>query len=97
MSSSDRTVPVWSWTRRLLQLVLAILVAAAVFVIAGRGSDGAEPVLPDTATAFSLDMTVVGSADVDTIYVVEQRARPAYRIFAFDPTTGGARSRKTTF
>jgi hypothetical protein len=45
-------------------------------------------VLPDTDIQFSLDLDVVDTYDHSVVYVVEQRARPGYRIFAFDPTTG---------
>jgi hypothetical protein len=47
-------------------------------------------VLPDTDTQFSLDLEVVATLDHPVVYVVEQRARPAYRILAFDPSTGVA-------
>lgn len=45
-------------------------------------------VLPDTTVEFSLDLEVVAQADAPVVYVVEQRARPGYRIFRFDPVTG---------
>jgi hypothetical protein len=45
-------------------------------------------VLPDTQAHFLLDLEVIGKVAHDVVYVVEQRARPAYRIFSFDPSTG---------
>lgn len=73
--------------RRMLQVLFAAVVVAVGVTISVGGADPA-PVLPDTATQFSLDMEVIGEADVPLVYVVEQRARPAYRIFSFDPVTG---------
>ena len=73
---------------RVLQVLLGFAVAFAVWSIGFAADDVAAPVLPDTETQFSLDLDVVDSYDHPIVYVVEQRARPAYRIFAFDPVTG---------
>lgn len=56
----------------------------AEFVEAGLAEDrgAAEDV------AFSLDLDIVATVDHELIYAVEQRARPAYRIFSLDPSTG---------
>ena len=75
---------------RVLQVALFGCVALAVWLIGFSGDDGPAPVLPDTATQFSLDLEVVASTDHDVVYVVEQRARPNYRIFSFDPSSSDA-------
>ncbi|MGL5862499.1 MAG: hypothetical protein ACRCY9_14700 [Phycicoccus sp.] len=46
------------------------------------------PVLPNTTATFSLDLEVVATMDHEVVYAVEQRSRPAYRIFSFDPAMG---------
>ncbi len=74
--------------RRVLQLALAVCILAAVFALTRIPGTGDRQVLPDESTQFSLDHTVIGSAPIDPVYVVEQRARPGYRIFSFDPKTG---------
>lgn len=84
----ERTRRRWKITVRVLQVMLGCAVAFAVWSIGFAGDDGPAPVLPDTDTQFSLDLEVVDTFDHSVVYVVEQRARPAYRIFAFDPTTG---------
>lgn len=73
--------------RLVLAAVVTVAVAAGVVVGYSPG-DGTPSVLPDTSTAFSVDMEVVATLDHETVYAVEQRARPAYRIFALDPATG---------
>ncbi len=70
---------------RVLVLVVACALAWAVTVV--RGSS-APDLLPDTAVEFSLDLRVLGTEDVGVVYIVEQRARPGYRIFAYDTATG---------
>lgn len=76
------------WAIRALQVALAGTVAVGVWLI-GFAPDGATPeVLPDTTEQFSLDLEVVASTEAPVVYIVEQRARPAYRIFAFDSSTG---------
>jgi len=91
-----------SVTRTAWKVVVALWIAFFVWTVSVNGStDGAAPpvlpeILPDVATTpaeeaktqFSLDLTVINTADHDVIYAVEQRARPGYRIFAFDPATG---------
>lgn len=71
-----------------LKVIVALNLAVAVWVIGFRSGDKPGPVLPDTETQFSLDLEVVGAVDYSSIYVVEQRARPNYRIFELDPATG---------
>lgn len=83
----------WSFQSRRTRLALLSVAFVAVFLtfvgpISLRKSDGPAPVLPNTDQQFSLDLKVIGSLDHDVIYAVEQRARPKYRIFAFDPSTG---------
>ncbi len=73
---------------RVCQVSLALLVGVAIWSFAFAGDDGPVPVIPDTNTQFSLDMTVEATAEHDVVYAVEQRARPEYRIFSFDPSTG---------
>ncbi len=72
--------------------MLGLSLVVVFFTVVGPISfwnRGAPPaVLPDTQTQFSLDLKVVGTMTHDVVYAVEQRARPKYRIFAFDPTTG---------
>lgn len=76
------------WTIRVLQSALALTVAFGVWLI-GFAPDADEPaVLPDTAEQFSLDLEVVSTTSGPIIYAVEQRARPNYRIFRLDPSTG---------
>jgi hypothetical protein len=88
-SAAPRRIVFWKRVIRALQVALVLSVAFAVWFIAfGRGSSGPAPVLPDTNAQFSLDLKVVGKMDHDVVYAVEQRARPAYRIFSFDPATG---------
>ena len=69
-------------------LWLVALFAFGIWSIGFASDDGPAPVLPDTQEQFSLDLKVAGSADHGVVYAVEQRARPAYRIFSFDPRTG---------
>lgn len=78
----------WKLLMRVCQGLLAVLIVVAVWSIGFAGGGGTDPVLPDTDTQFSLDLSVIAAADHSVVYVVEQRARPAYRIFAFDPATG---------
>ncbi len=92
-TESNREASRWSWRGRRLRLtVLGLSVVVAFFTVVGPISfwnRSAPPaVLPDTQTQFSLDLKVVGTMTHDVVYAVEQRARPKYRIFAFDPTTG---------
>ncbi len=67
---------------------MAVTVAACSVNVDVTPESTAEQVLPDGSTGFSLDMEVVGTADTEVVYAVEQRARPDYRIFSFDPVTG---------
>ncbi|MGA9278715.1 hypothetical protein [Ilumatobacter sp.] len=83
-----RSVRRWKFTVRVLQVMLGLAVTFAVWSIGFAGDDGPPPVLPNTETQFSLDLDVVDTYEHPMVYVVEQRARPAYRIFAFDPVTG---------
>ncbi len=71
-------------------MALFLGAALAVWLIGFSGDDGPAPVIPDTESQFSLDLEVVASTDHDVVYVVEQRARPNYRIFSFDPSSGDA-------
>ena len=73
---------------RVLQLLLALWVGFSVWLLGFRTDGEAVPVLPDTAQQFSLDLEVVATFDHDVVYAVEQRARPAYRIFSLDPSSG---------
>lgn len=85
----DRTLRFWRRVERCLQVVLAIGVGFAVWLLViDRSDDGVPPALPDTGAQFSLDLEVVTTVDQDVVYAVEQRARPYYRIFSFDPATG---------
>lgn len=82
----------WRRIQRALRVAIVLNVAVVVWAIGFRGDSGPPAVLPDTAVAedvaFSLDLEVVATVDHDLIYAVEQRARPAYRIFSLDPATG---------
>jgi hypothetical protein len=80
-------------SRRAKLAVLGVSLVATFIGVVGpislsRNNSGPPPVLPNTQGQFSLDMKVVGTVQHDVVYAVEQRARPAYRIFAFDPATG---------
>lgn len=76
------------WTIRALQGALALTAAVGVWLV-GFAPEADEPaVLPDTAAQFSLDLEVLATAEGPVVYAVEQRARPDYRIFRLDPTTG---------
>jgi hypothetical protein len=87
-SAARRNAAPWKIVVRVCQAALVVLVVFAVWSV-GIASDGdGAQVLPDTDVQFSLEMTVVGSADHPVVYALEQRARPDYRIFAFDPSTG---------
>lgn len=74
--------------KRVLQLGLGLSVALTVWIVGFQSSPEAAPVVPDTETQFSLDPDVIATADHAIIYAVEQRARPYYRIFSFNPRTG---------
>jgi hypothetical protein len=65
-----------------------VWIGVAVWLLSVDSGDGTAAVLPDTQAQFSLDLKVIGEVEHDVVYVVEQRARPAYRIFSFDPSTG---------
>lgn len=84
----ERSLRRWKRIVRYLQAAFAAAVVFAVWSVAFVGDGGPPPVLPDTQEQFSLDLDVIGTIDRDIVYVVEQRARPAYRIFSFDPSTG---------
>lgn len=90
MTEAGRTpnIRFWKGVRCTVRAFAALTLALAVFLVTKVGGDETAPVLPDTASLFSLDLRVVGSADHDVVYAVEQRARPAYRILAFDPRSG---------
>jgi hypothetical protein len=79
-------------SRRAKLSFLGVTLLAILFGVVGPISiarkPGPAPVLPNTQGQFSLDLKVIGSMQHDVVYAVEQRARPAYRIFAFDPMTG---------
>lgn len=84
---ADRSLVFWQRLRRLLQVTLVLGVFLGVWLVALRPES--EPaVLPDTSEQFSLDLVVNDLLDHDVVYAVEQRARPMYRIFGFDPATG---------
>ena len=68
-------------------VMAAISLAGAIWSI-GYRDPGPAVVIPPTDTPFSLDLEVVATVDHEVVYAVEQRARPNYRIFAFDPATG---------
>lgn len=90
-TASTRAMPTPSPTR-IVQLLAALGVGAVALLITVGGVGREDPVLPGTSEQFSLDLEVVGRADHDVVYVVEQRARPAYRIFEFDPVAGTERT-----
>lgn len=73
---------------RLCQGALALLVGLVAWSVAYSSDGSRNPIVPDTDVQFSLEMTVVGRTDHPVVYALEQRARPDYRIFAFDPSTG---------
>jgi hypothetical protein len=85
---ADRTLRRWLLIRRILGITLVLGVFCAVWLLALAPDEGPGPILPDVDQQFSLDLEVIQTADEDTVYVVEQRAHPFYRIFAFDPATG---------
>lgn len=78
----------WRRVARLCQAAIAVLVCFGVWSIGFVADDGPAAVVPETSEQFSLDLEVLATADLATVYAVEQRARPAYRIFGFDPVTG---------
>ncbi len=81
------------WRGAGIILVVALAVGAWLVKLAPAGEPPSA--LPGTEALFSLDLEVIGSlADAPLVYVVEQRARPGYRIFSFDPATG---TEKTVF
>lgn len=87
--SADSSVRRWKRFSLVLKVMLVgWIVAVAVFFGFNRGGSKTDPVLPDTKEQFSLDLKVTGALDHPVVYGVEQRARPAYRIFSFDPSTG---------
>ncbi|MGL5809943.1 MAG: hypothetical protein ACRCYQ_08365, partial [Nocardioides sp.] len=73
---------------RAIQGVLICILAAPIGLGIRYQLDDTVPVLPDTETAFSLDLEVLTVMDHDVVYAVEQRARPGYRILSLDPATG---------
>lgn len=85
---ADRSLRFWSGVRRALRASLAVTVVLAVWLLAFGRPDGEPVVLPDTSPQFSLDLEVIETLEHDAVYVVEQRARPGYRIFRFEPVTG---------
>jgi hypothetical protein len=89
----------WPWrvwgglrSRRARLALTGVTTLVVFFTVVGpisfSNKNGSPPVLPDTEQQFFLNLQVVGSMQHDVIYAVEQRARPKYRIFAFDPKTG---------
>ncbi|MGL5824895.1 MAG: hypothetical protein ACRCYU_08770 [Nocardioides sp.] len=70
---------------RAVQAALVGILAMPVFLGIRSQLDDTVPVLPDTETSFSLDLEVLTTMDHEIVYAVEQRSRPAYRIFSFDP------------
>ncbi len=75
-------------TRR-LAVLFAAMVGCTVWLLGFTSTNNLPTTLPDTSSQFTLDLKVVGAvADAPVVYMVEQRARPAYRIFSFDPATG---------
>lgn len=83
-----RRIRRWKRITRLLQVALACSIGFAAWSVALADDDSPPPVLPDVDEQFSLDLEVIDSTDDSLVYVVEQRARPAYRIFSFDPSNG---------
>lgn len=77
---------------RLIQVPFLVGVAVVVWLVADGGGNRPMSLVPDTQPRFSLDLSVVGSMQHDVVFGVEQRARPAYRIFSFDPATGTVRT-----
>lgn len=73
---------------RVSQVAVGGLIATAVWSVGFANGNTPAPVLPNTAEQFSLDLEVTATTDHPVVYAVEQRARPAYRIFAHDPATG---------
>ncbi len=67
---------------------LVLTVAVGVWLVSWPPDEPPAPALPDMATQFSLDLKIIGEVDADPVFVVEQRAQPNYRIFAFDPISG---------
>lgn len=88
VSDREQSLRFWTRVRRGVRVLLALTVGLGVFLLSRGAGPEEVAVLPDTTSQFSLDLRVIDSADVDIVYLVEQRARPAYRIFAFDPRTG---------
>ena len=79
---------------RLAILGVAFGVVFLVFVgpISFSGNNKTIPVVPAVKKEFSLDLEVLGTTNHDLVYVVEQRASPKYRVFAFNPATGVAKT-----
>lgn len=86
-SEQPSDLHLWLRIRRALQVTFMLALFGAVWLVGFR-SESEPAVLPDTSEQFSLDLSVTDSLDHDLVYVVEQRARPKYRIFSFDPATG---------
>jgi hypothetical protein len=51
-----------------------------------------QQIVATTAPSFESDSKVVSSASIDTLYYVEYRGHPNYRIVSFDPKTGVQKS-----
>ena len=90
LHAQKRVAKIRRWKRviRASQVLVALALFAAVWLIGFRSNDGPVPVIPDTESQFSLDLNVIASADHNVVYAVEQRARPFYRILSFDPSNG---------
>lgn len=78
----------WGWIAIVAKAAIVLNIGVAVWLIGFRSEAEPPPVLPDTAPSFSLDLRVNDRADHQVVYAVEQRARPHYRIFSFDPSDG---------
>jgi len=74
--------------RRALQIGLALIVGSAAWAVALSPERDLGEVLPQTGVEFSLDLEVVDTVDHPSVYAVEQRARPNYRILRLTPSTG---------
>lgn len=87
LPANHKQLEFWKRIRAVLSVLVVVAVFFAVWLVAFADNE-AVPVLPDTTEQVSLDLRVAETLDHSIVYAVEQRARPMYRILAFDPASG---------
>lgn len=69
-------------------IILTLMTLAAIVLVSINvtgPSDTVVPIIGEEAPQFSLDAEIVGSADLDSVYLLEYRGSPNYRIFEYSP------------